>query len=172
MLTLTHFKFCPACGKKDISTIVGNAMRCVSCGLVYYHNTAAAVAGIIEVRGKVILVKRNQSPKKGLLDLPGGFVDYGESAEDALAREIKEELGVTMNSCRYFASFSNRYRYKGITYRTCDLFYLCTVERVPDASHNEEVAGITLVKPAAIDFERIALASIRNALEKYAAYRR
>ncbi len=43
---------------------------------------------------KIVLIKRAESPFKGLYAIPGGFVEYGENVEDAAVREMKEETGL------------------------------------------------------------------------------
>ena len=55
-----------------------------------------------------------------MLDLPGGFVDENERLEEALQREVKEELGISIDNWKYLTSQANRYLYKGIAYPTCD----------------------------------------------------
>ncbi len=85
-----------------------NAMRCPSCGFVYFHNCASCVAAIITVKQGIVLTVRNRAPKKGLLDLPGGFCNYGESLEDALVREVREELNLELSDLSYFGSFRKR----------------------------------------------------------------
>ena len=62
-------------------------------------------------------------PRQGFLAVPGGFVDFNESAEEAVVRECREEIGVTVQGARFLCSAPNIYEYKGIVYRTCDLFF-------------------------------------------------
>jgi len=52
------------------------------------------VDGVIIKNGKVLLIKRRNEPFKGRWALPGGFVEYGETVEDAVLREVKEETGM------------------------------------------------------------------------------
>lgn len=55
----------------------------------------STVCAVIEKENKVLLVKRNTEPFKGYWTLPGGHIDFGETAKKAVIREIKEETGLT-----------------------------------------------------------------------------
>jgi 8-oxo-dGTP diphosphatase len=59
-----------------------------------YLHPAVAVDGIIEKDNKILLIKRKNPPFKGCYALPGGFVECGETVEDAVIREIREETGL------------------------------------------------------------------------------
>jgi 8-oxo-dGTP pyrophosphatase MutT (NUDIX family) len=87
------FTYCPACASKKIRFDHGKVFRCPDCGFTYYHNTAAATACIVRAKAGLLFLVRARDPGKGLLDLPGGFVDPGEGAIDGLRREFIEELG-------------------------------------------------------------------------------
>ncbi len=68
------------------------------------RNPFLTVDCIIEYRGGIILVKRRNPPYGWAI--PGGFVDYGESLEEAAAREAKEETGLTAELVRQFHAYS------------------------------------------------------------------
>lgn len=55
---------------------------------------SVTVDGVIIKNGKVLLIKRKNEPFKGRWALPGGFVEYGETVEEAVLREVKEETGM------------------------------------------------------------------------------
>ncbi|WP_400203947.1 NUDIX domain-containing protein [Candidatus Methanomassiliicoccus intestinalis] len=59
-----------------------------------YRNPTPTVDGIITAFGKIVLIQRKKEPFKGCYALPGGFVEYGETAEEAVVREILEETGL------------------------------------------------------------------------------
>lgn len=66
-----------------------------------------ATDGIILEEGKILMMKRAISPCKGYWELPGGHVDYGEKVEEAVKREIKEELGISASIKKLFGVYSN-----------------------------------------------------------------
>ena len=113
-----------------------------------------------------MLTKRAFNPWKGMLDLPGGFVDPDESAEDALKREIKEELGVNILSAKYICSFPNVYPFSGINVKTTDLGYLVEIENIEKIHPEDDVAGILWKKPNEVDIEQIPSISIKNFILK------
>jgi NADH pyrophosphatase NudC (nudix superfamily) len=120
------FNYCPNCKSSRLDFSGGNKITCADCEFEYYHNTAGAVAVIIQKKGKILLTVRNKEPQKGFLDLAGGFIDPEETAEHACARELKEELNISINESKlqYINSNPNTYLYKGILYSTIDLFFL------------------------------------------------
>jgi ADP-ribose pyrophosphatase YjhB (NUDIX family) len=167
MISHTHFKFCPLCASDKIDVHMKNAIKCAACGYVYFHDTAAAVAGIVEIEGKVLLVKRAHEPKAGFYDLPGGFVDYKENLEQALVREIREECGIEVKNLRYFGSFANVYHYHDVEYFTADAFFLCSPADVSKLSMSDECSGYLIVEPQKIELDTIAFDSIRSGIRKY-----
>jgi|WetSurMetagenome_2_1015567.scaffolds.fasta_scaffold00022_1 NAD+ diphosphatase len=169
MITHTGFAYCPRCGKSGVVKHDKNAMRCPACGYVYYHNCASCAAAIIEVRDGIVLTVRNQAPRKGALDLPGGFCDWGETLEEALAREVKEELNLDIADIAYFGSFPNVYRYKSVTYRTTDAVFTCATPNFSAAASNDEIADIRVMKPADIDLAALGFPSTAAALARYRA---
>ena len=68
---------------------------------------ALTVDAIIVHEGKILLVRRGRDPFKGLLALPGGFVEIGETVEAAVLREVHEETGVDAKVKRLFGVYSD-----------------------------------------------------------------
>lgn len=64
---------------------------------------------LVENDGKLLLGKRASEPAKGMWDILGGFIDAGETAEEAVRREIKEEAGLDVAITRYLGSFPDTY---------------------------------------------------------------
>jgi NADH pyrophosphatase NudC (nudix superfamily) len=161
------FKFCPKCSgvfvpQKDFSFV------CSTCGLHFFSNACAAVCALIlDSEGNLLLTTRAKEPKKGMLDLPGGFVDPLESIEDAVKREIREELGLNVIKMKYFCSFPNRYIYSGLTYFTIDLAFICEVDDLSKICPDDDVSGTLFIKPGMIDIDGLAFESIKNIIRKF-----
>src|SRR5688500_6478317 len=109
-----EYKFCPKCGS-EAQRKLSNLLVCKNCDYNFYLNPASTHAIILEnSKGEILLVKRKFEPMKGALDLPGGFVESGESLEDSVIREIKEELGIDIPDVKYFGSYPDEYLFQGV----------------------------------------------------------
>jgi len=167
MINFPVFRFCPFCASEELEQHQQKAVKCRSCGQVYFHNVAAASAAIIETSHGVIFVRRTQEPHAGTLDLPGGFLDYGESFEEGLLREVQEETGLILTSYQYFCSFPNEYEYKRVRYFTADVVFLCRAGQSVKLQCDYEVSEILTLLPDQIDPTQVAIPSMRKAVEFY-----
>ena len=78
------FKFCPKCGSDKFFIETFKSKKCQNCQFHYFYNTAAASTVFLRNEQDELLIGRRVfNPAKGTLDLPGGFVDFGEDAETA-----------------------------------------------------------------------------------------
>jgi NAD+ diphosphatase len=161
------FNYCPSCNSKSISYDGIKKSYCKDCSFIFFHNIAAAVAAIMEYQEEIIFIKRNKEPGKGMLDLPGGFVDPNETVEQAIRREIKEELNIDIETFRYLGSSPNVYEYKNVRYNTCDLFFQCRIETYPEKFDEREIEKLVLIKPEALIIEELAFESTRNFLKLF-----
>ena len=93
---------------------------------------------IAELDGRVLLVRRAREPAAGTLDLPGGFIDFGETAEVALVRELREELDLAIEVLDYLGSYPNVYPYAGVRYHTLDLCFRVRLLGTPDRARVDE----------------------------------
>lgn len=69
---------------------------CTKCGYIFFHNPKVAVGVVAVEDGKILLVRRNVDPQRGLWSYPAGYVDEGERVEDALRREVREETNLDL----------------------------------------------------------------------------
>lgn len=167
---MIHLKFCPQCGQQTLQWDGVKKSSCSNCNFNLYHNIAGAVAVIIVHQEKILLTRRNQQPKKGLLDLPGGFVDPSESAEHTCARELAEELRLKINPelLKYLGSLPNIYEYKNIPYRTLDLFFEYDLPEIESFSLElSEISEIVWLKKSDLNLEEIAFDSQKTFLKTY-----
>lgn len=162
------FRFCPRCGAKSEGESK-NPFSCGECDFLYYFNPAIAVAGVIvDAEQQVLFLRRGRDPGKGLLGLPGGFVDSGESTEDALIREVKEETNLDVKALRYITSLPNTYTYREITYSVADIFYVCEIDSFADLTiQASEIDDYQFCHPTAKELGEMAFASNRKAVEIY-----
>ncbi len=81
------------------------------------------VYGIIRKDASILLIAKSRGPYKGKLDLPGGRPEHGETPEQTLVREVKEETGVTVYACQFVGNYSVIVEY-------------CDAEGVPQKMHH------------------------------------
>jgi len=165
------FRYCPKCGAAALRMVGGKLLRCEACGFEFYLNAAAAVAGVIvDGQGRLLITVRGKEPGKGKWDLPGGFVDPGESAEEALQREVREEVGLEVTAMRYLGSHPNTYDYMGVRYSTMDMGFVCRVTDLSQAAAREsDIEAVLFKHPGDIDPARFAFRSLARLVERYLA---
>lgn len=159
----SRFRYCPNCAAAGPGIERGRELRCRACGFVYFFNSAAAAGAFIYHRGRLILGVRGKEPAKGMLDAPGGFIEFGETVEDGLRREIFEELHIEVVDFRYLYSAPNDYSYAGVPYKTTDLFFVCEAPDIGGIRAADDVADYVLIEPGQLDPERLAFVSTRRA---------
>ena len=165
----SFFKFCPNCGSQNLSYTNNFKLHCFDCDFVLYHNIAAAVAVVFTFEDKILFTVRNVDPDKGKLDLPGGFIDPNENAEEAACREIQEELGLAIapHHLTYITTSPNDYLYKSVPYRTMDIFYECALDNeINHVEAADEIKALVWIKKTEIDTDAIGFRSIRKVIEE------
>ena len=164
---LKRFTFCPVCGSGDFHPHSPKSLLCAACGFEYFVNPAAAyVALIFNERGELLVVRRRNEPAKGTLDLPGGFADMDETAEEGVAREVMEETGLTVTRSEFLFSRPNTYLFSGIDIPTLDIFFHCEVADTHIACAGDDADGILWLAPEQIDPGQFGLGSIREGMKR------
>lgn len=163
-------KYCPSCGKESLNWDGEKKWSCPECNFTLYNNVAGAVAVVIRHEDEIYLTRRNRDPKKGKLDLAGGFTDPKESAEETCKRELFEELqlDVDMSNLKYITSLPNVYQYKEIDYNTIDLFYEYSVsEKFEVNLELSEISEAVWIPLKELDLEDIAFDSQKKFFGEY-----
>ena len=131
-------------------------MECPKCGqhLKSYKNPLPTVDIIIETKGGIILIDRKNKPFGWAL--PGGFVDYGESLEQAAMREALEETGLQISLKEQLKTYSAPDR--DSRYHTISTVFIATAEGSPRAGDDASKADIFMeqdLPPLAFDHAEI-----------------
>jgi ADP-ribose pyrophosphatase YjhB (NUDIX family) len=100
-----HCSYCGAAFAPDQSW----PRRCAGCGNYTYRNPIPVAVCLLPVDGGLLCIRRAIPPAVGELALPGGFVDFGETWQEAAARELWEETGVRIDPAevRHFRTLSS-----------------------------------------------------------------
>ena len=119
--------------------------RCPNCGtpVETYVNPIPTVDAVIEMKGSdgksgVVLIFRKNEPRKWAL--PGGFIEYAESAEDAVVREAKEETGLDIEDVLQFRTYSDPER--DPRHHTITTVFIARGIGVPAAADDAEKIGV------------------------------
>lgn len=94
---MSKYNYCPLCGHVlQIGWIESrNRSFCPQCRFVHYENPLPTVVVLGVLEQQILLIKRGIEPRQGLWTLPSGFIEKGESPEDACLRELAEESGMS-----------------------------------------------------------------------------
>jgi NAD+ diphosphatase len=160
--------FCPKCGNAGFKFDGNRSFLCEACSFNYWINSSSAVAAVIvDDDGRILFTVRAHEPMKGCLDLPGGFVDPMESAEAALVREIKEELGLDIVDYSYLGSYPNEYPFSGLSVFTTDLGFYCKVASFSGIKADDDITAFHFIHPTQIDWTKIGSYSIVQIVKAY-----
>ena len=103
-------RFCSHCGEGVERRIPAGDHRerfvCASCGMIHYQNPKIVAGCIIDVEGRILLCRRGIEPRYGKWTVPAGFMENGESTQNAAARETWEEARALVDDLRLFTLFN------------------------------------------------------------------
>ncbi len=163
------FRFCPNCGK-PIQLIKNKLIDCSFCGFHFYLNPIPTTAIILEnKKGEILFVKRKFPPKKDFWDLPGGFVEFKETAEEAVKREVKEEINLEIKNPNILGTYVGFYPYKGVNYQPlCLIFYQkISDDKIKKMQVNDDAKEIKFFHKTIIPWSKLAFIDIREGLKNY-----
>lgn len=153
---LEDARFCPRCGATpDVD--FPRSLQCASCGYAAFFNPKPVACAIPrEADGRIWLLRRGFDPAAGLWTFPGGFVDLGESVEEAARREAREELEIDVELRGLVGVYS----------RAQDRVLLVVFDAVPRGvpSTTPEAPEVRAFAPADVPWDELAFWSTRRAL--------
>jgi ADP-ribose pyrophosphatase YjhB (NUDIX family) len=136
-----------------------------------YEGPKVAAEIVLLKEGQVLVAKRGIEPRKGKYDMPGGFIETTENAEQAAYRELKEELGLEksdVGELKYLRTFNGDYPYGPEVYRVLVVVFVAHLK--PGASVNaaDDIASCEWVSSDEIDSVDWALDEHRiNAVQTF-----
>lgn len=95
--------FCSSCGGKTALADSAHAMRCQACDSYHYPRIAPCVIVAVKKENSILLAQHPRH-KSGMYTVIAGFVEAGETLEQCVAREVREETGIEVTNIRYFGS--------------------------------------------------------------------
>lgn len=161
-------KYCPRCGSEKFKAELGPSLKCEQCGFHFFINSAAAVAAlVVNSQSRLMLVTRGVEPDYGKLDLPGGFVDPGESVEEALQRELKEELGLSIQHFEYLGSAPNEYIFSQFSVFTIDMAFKVIPKSVENLVPQDDILEYRFYGENEINYDDIPAPSIKQFVQQF-----
>lgn len=155
------YYYCPKCGEKYTKTPNISAFTCEKCHFILYNNPKPVVIALIKnEQGNILLTQRAIEPRVGCWGLPGGFLQYGESPQVGLKRELQEELRATSSIGNLLATYHEFYANKGNseeTYSTTILVLSATLDNETTLTPADDIKAYKFFPvpelPANIAFE-------------------
>ena len=133
---------------------------CVNCSFIFYQDPKVVAGTIFTVKGGIVLLKRGVEPAMGKWVFPGGYVDRGESVQEAAIRETREESQVGVK----LGSLLNVYSYSG----SPNVIVVYTAEVVSgELAAGDESVDAAVFMPENIPWDELAFDSTRDALKDY-----
>jgi len=156
---LDEVRFCPRCGQPADVTYP-RSIDCSHCGYGAYYNPKPVAAAIpVAPDGRIILLRRGFDPGKGLWTFPGGFVDLGETVEQAALREAMEEIVATLELDGLVGVYSKPEE------RVVLIVFAATTTDTPKPT--DEAPEVHAFAPEEIPWEELAFWSTTAALEDF-----
>lgn len=91
-----QYKFCPTCKTELVRQLTDRRklLTCPNCHFIFWNNPKPVVSAILNTPKGILMLQRASQPLKDYWCLPGGFIDFEETPQEAILREVQEEAGV------------------------------------------------------------------------------
>ncbi len=154
---LEEARFCPRCAS-PVEVDFPRSLACPACGYRAFYNPKPVACAIPrDATGRIWLLRRAFEPGAGLWTFPGGFVDLGESVEDAAVREVREEMEVEIELGPLVGVYS-----RGDA-RVVPVVFAASTSALPRPG--DEATEVCAFAPPELPWDELAFWSTRRALQ-------
>jgi ADP-ribose pyrophosphatase YjhB (NUDIX family) len=159
-----EYRFCPRCGgdleKRVVKATEPKRLVCLNCSFIFYQDPKVVAGTIFTLDGGVVLLKRGVEPAMGKWVFPGGYVDRGESVQEAAIRETREESQMDVK----LGSLLNVYSYP----HSPNVIVVYAAQAVGgELAAGDESVEAKAFAPTEIPWDDLAFDSTKNALKDY-----
>lgn len=159
-----EYQFCPKCGGKlelrQVKPREPKRLVCSACRFIFFLDPKVAAGTIFDLEGRIVLARRAIDPGYGKWVYPGGFVDAGETVEEAAIREAREEVNAEVKLLELVGVYS----YPGVPI----VVIVHAAEMVGgELLAADECLEVRSFAPEEIPWEDLAFSSIRDAVRDY-----
>lgn len=158
-------KYCSECGSANLAHKAPGhdthtRLTCQDCGKIFYHNPNVIAGCIVEHDGKYLMCQRAIKPRPGSWTLPAGFMECGETVEEAAKREVWEETGARVDIISPYSVFS---------VPQIDEVYIIFRASLIEFSDEPgpETAQVELLSPDEIPWDNIFYPAIKDIFQRY-----
>jgi len=159
-----EYRFCPRCGgnldQRRVKATEPERLVCCRCSFIFYLDPKVVAGAIFSIEGHVVLLRRGVEPALGRWVFPGGYVDRGESVEEAAIRETREEVNLEVR----LGALLGVYSYPG----SPNVVVVYTAQVVAgELRAGDESAEARTFAADQMPWEELAFPSTRDALRDY-----
>ena len=159
-----EYRYCPKCGggldKKIVKNNEPQRLVCQACSFIFYQDPKVVAGTVFTLNGGIVLLKRGVEPALGKWVFPGGYVDRGESVQDAAVRETKEECLLDVK----LGPLLNVYSYP----RSPNVIVVYTAEVVGGTlAAADESTDAAVFAPTQVPWHELGFDSTKDALHDY-----
>jgi 8-oxo-dGTP diphosphatase len=160
----TEYRFCPRCGcaleRRQVKANEPKRLVCQACGFIFYQDPKLVAGTLFTLEGGIVLLRRAVEPAMGKWVFPGGYVDRGESVQDAALRETREESQLEVR----LGPLLNVYSYPG----SANVIVVYTAEVVGGQLEAADESDEARIFPAQdLPWDELAFESTKHALTDY-----
>jgi 8-oxo-dGTP diphosphatase len=159
-----NFKFCPQCSgplkKRPLKSGDPEQLCCPQCGFIFYLDPKVVVVALIPRDRGLVLVRQNRDHRRDAWVLPGGFVNLGESLEEAVVREVREETRLFIRVNRVLNAYSYPGSQKVVLGFIAEYLY-------GDLAPGDEILEARVFSPEQIPWDRLGFQTTHRALRDY-----